>query len=160
MSKTTISVKTYIDAQPEVCFDLARDIGIHCQTSTSTQERAIAGVTTGMIVLGETVTFEGVHFGIRQRLTAQVTQFERPHRFVDEMLQGAFQSLRHVHEFSAEGSGTEMCDTLIWTSPLGVIGKLADRLFLKSHMRRFVVERNSKLKRIAEDIASSDTPLA
>ena len=78
---TTIIVQTSINAPIEICFDLARDIGVHCQTSISTQERAIAGVTTGLIGLGEEVTFEGVHFGVRQRLTARVIEFDRPHRF-------------------------------------------------------------------------------
>jgi len=155
---TTIIVQTSINAPIEICFDLARDIGVHCQTSISTQERAIAGVTTGLIGLGEEVTFEGVHFGVRQRLTARVIEFDRPHRFVDEMLKGAFQSLRHIHEFSRVSSGTMMKDTLIWTSPLGLLGKLADKLFLEAHMRQFLLERNTLLKQIAEDVANAEPP--
>jgi hypothetical protein len=69
-------VETFIAAPPEVCFDLARDIGLHCETARHTQERAVAGVTSGLIGPGEWVTFEGVHFGIRQQLTARVTEFE------------------------------------------------------------------------------------
>lgn len=134
----------------ETCFDLARDIGLHCRTAAGTQERAVAGVTTGLIGLGEEVTFEGVHFGIRQRLTARITSFERPHYFEDTMLRGAFQALRHIHAFQTEGNGTLMTDTLIWTAPFGPLGKLADTLFLKTHMRRFLIERNANLKRIAE----------
>jgi ligand-binding SRPBCC domain-containing protein len=146
----TIIVETYIAAPITACFDLARDIGIHCQTSVSTQERAVAGVTTSLIGLGEEVTFEGVHFGIRQRLTARVTHFDPPHCFVDEMQRGAIQSLRHEHAFKMEGTGTVMTDTLTWTSPLGWLGKLADRLFLETHMRQFLIERNANLKQIAE----------
>ena len=147
---TTITVETYIQVPIEVCFDLTRDIGIHCLTAARTKERAVAGVTTGMIGLGEEVTFEGVHFGIRQRLTARIVQFDRPHRFEDEMLRGAFRSMRHIHEFTEEGPGTRMKDTLIWTSPLGLLGILADRLFVESHMRQFLIERNANLKKIAE----------
>lgn len=146
----TIIIETYIDVPPGVCFDLARDIGIHCQTAAGTQERAVAGVTTGLIGLGEEVTFEGVHFGIRQRLTSRITEFDRPHSFTDEMLRGAFRSLRHIHEFRAVGTGTVMQDTLFWTSPLGWLGKVADRLFLEAHMRQFLIDRNAHLKRIAE----------
>jgi ligand-binding SRPBCC domain-containing protein len=146
----TITVETYIDVPPIICFDLARDIGIHCQTTAGTQERVVAGVTTGLIGLGEEVTFEAVHFGIRQRLTARITHFDRPHCFVDEMLQGAFRSLRHIHEFRPEGTGTVMQDTLVWKSPLGWLGKVADRLFLEAHMRQFLIERNAHLKQIAE----------
>src|SRR5687768_6093720 len=130
----TITVETHIEASVETCFDAARDIGLHCQTVAHTQERAVAGVTSGLIGLGQTVTFEGVHFGIRQRLTARVTKFERPIYFVDEMTQGAFQSMRHVHEFIPQGQSTLMRDTIEWKSPLGVLGLLADTLFLKRYM--------------------------
>ena len=155
---TTITVETYINAPIKTCFDLARDITIHCQTSASTQERAVAGVISGLIGMGQEVTFEGVHFGIRQRLTARVVEFDRPYRFVDEMLKGAFKSLRHIHEFSPEGLGTMMKDTLIWTSPLGVLGKVADKLFLEAHMRQFLVARNAHLKQIAEDVSAAELP--
>ncbi|MCW3055231.1 MAG: cell division protein [Chthonomonadales bacterium] len=147
---TTITVETYIQVPVEICFDLARDIGLHCRTAACTQERAVAGVTTGLIGLGEEVTFEAVHFGIRQRLTSLITEFDPPHCFADEMLRGAFKALRHVHEFRSEGSGTVMTDTLTWTAPFGILGKLADTLFLKSHMRHFLRERNANLKQIAE----------
>jgi len=147
---TIITVETYIQAPVEICFDLARDIGLHCRTAASTQERAVGGVTTGLIGLGEEVTFEAVHFGIRQRLTAHITEFDPPHGFTDEMLRGAFKTLRHVHEFRSEGAGTVMTDTLTWTAPFGILGKLADSLFLKAHMRHFLKERNANLKQIAE----------
>ena len=146
----TIVVETNIDAPIERCFDLARDIGLHCATSSHTQERAVAGVTTGLIGLGESVTFEGVHFGIRQRLTSKIIEFDSPHRFTDEMTRGAFKSLRHVHEFSPTQAGTLMRDTVVWTSPLGVLGTLVDRLVLERHLRNFLVERNAKLKEVAE----------
>ena len=146
----TIVVETKIDASVAVVFDLARDIQIHCQTASSTQERAIEGVTDGLIGLGESVTFEAVHFGIRQRLTARVVEFDYPNKFVDEMLAGAFKTMRHIHEFSPSDNGTLMVDTLIWTSPMGVLGTLTDKLFLERHMRGFLEIRNKALKRIAE----------
>lgn len=145
-----IIVETPIQAAPQRCFDLARDIGLHCRTSAKTQERAVAGVTQGLIGLGESVTFEGVHFGIRQQFSATVTEFKSPHRFVDEMTRGAFKNMRHIHEFRAQNGGTLMRDTLIWTSPLGVLGTLADKLFLERHLRNFLIERNAQLKIEAE----------
>ena len=146
----TLIVETNIQAAPERCFDLARDIDLHCATASRTQERAIAGVTSGLIGLGESVTFEGVHFGVRQRFTARVTEFDFPHRFVDEMTRGAFRTMKHVHEFAPHNSGTRMTDTLIWTSPLGIMGVIADKLFVERHLRHFLLERNAALKAFAE----------
>ncbi len=43
-----------------------------------------------------------------------------------------------------------MKDTLIWTSPLGILGKIADKLLIERHLRNLVQTRNTKLKEIAE----------
>ena len=129
---------------------MVRNIGLHCRTSSGTQEKAVAGVTEGMIGLGESVTFEAVHLGIRQRLTSKVVEFDRPSRFVDEMQRGVFKSLRHIHEFMPDGQGTLMRDTLMWVSPLGVLGAVADMLVVKQHLRRYLIERNAALKSAIE----------
>lgn len=146
-----ITIETLILALPQRCFDLARDIDVHCQSTASTRERAVAGVTSGLIGPGQTVTFEAVHFGVRQRLTSKITDFDAPHRFADEMVEGAFASLRHVHEFEARGEHTLMRDTVEWRSPLGFLGKIADVLFLKAYMTRFIEKRGVELKNIAEN---------
>jgi len=146
----TITVDTSIHAPQAVVFDAARDIALHCRTTDWTGERAVAGVTHGLIGLGESVTFEAVHFGVRQRLTGQVVEMEIPHRFVDVMLRGAFAELRHTHEFLPEGTGTIMRDTLEWRAPLGPLGRLADALFLVRYMTKFLVRRGTALKSAVE----------
>jgi ligand-binding SRPBCC domain-containing protein len=145
-----IILETFIEAPAEVCFDLVRDIRIHTETTVHTNEKAVGGVTEGMIGLGQTATFEGTHFGMRQRLTVKVTAFERPHLFVDEMIEGRFKSFKHTHEFTSQTCGTLMRDTLEWTSPLGILGRLVDELLLKKHLRSLVSKRNEKRKEIAE----------
>ena len=145
-------IETEIGASVELCFDLARDIEIHCATTAETEERIVAGKTSGLLELGDQVTFEAVHFGIRQRLCARIVEYDRPHRFTDQMVSGAFKSLRHIHEFETSGDGTLMRDTLEWESPLGLLGKIADRLAVKKHMRDFLLARNKELKRIIEGL--------
>lgn len=97
-----IIVKTFleINAPIEICFDLARDIRLHTRTVwRHTKERAVGGTYASRINRGETVTFEATHFLIRQRLTSRITEFERPYIFVDQMVSGAFKSMKHTHEF-------------------------------------------------------------
>jgi ligand-binding SRPBCC domain-containing protein len=147
---TTIIVETRIAAPIDVCFDLARDVDAHLKTSSSTAERAVGGKTSGLLDLGDVVTFEAVHFGIRQRLTSKIVEFDRPRRFVDEMVKGAFASLRHVHEFVVDGGSVVMRDTLTWRSPLGLLGVVADKLFVEGHMRAFMMKKQSELKEYAE----------
>lgn len=149
-----IILETQIKAPAETCFDLMRDIRIHTETTTQTNEKAVAGVTDGMIGPGQTVTFEGTHFGIRQRLTVQVVEFDRPALFVDEMIEGNFKAFKHIHEFFPNEGGTLMRDTLVWTSPLGILGKIVDKLLLERHLRSLVSGRNVRLKAIAEAAAT------
>lgn len=145
-----IKHEIYIEAPIQICFDLARNIQVHMETTSKTKERAIGGVTEGLIELGESVTWEAVHLGVKQKLTAKITEMEKPYRFTDEMVKGAFHSFTHTHEFIENGTGTVMKDEFAYISPLGILGKLADRLFLKKYMKAFIVNRALALKEIAE----------
>ncbi|MCM3694740.1 SRPBCC family protein [Neobacillus niacini] len=145
-----IEHKQFIKAPIEVCFDLARDVNVHTQTTLKTKERAVGGVTKGLLEEGDSVTWEAVHFGIKQRLTARVIFMEKPHSFVDVMVKGAFKSFIHIHQFTAEGKGTMMIDHFQYKSRFGPIGVLIDKLFLEKYMKRFIVIRAKELKKIAE----------
>ncbi|OCT15817.1 cell division protein [Paenibacillus pectinilyticus] len=146
-----IESELYINAPIEVCFDLARSIDIHAKSTSQTKERAIGGVTSGLIELGQSVTWEAIHFGIKQQLTAQITEMDFPHRFVDEQIRGAFKRFRHTHEFIEVNGGTLMIDIFEYDAPFGIMGKLASALFLKSYMERFLMKRNIYIKKVAEE---------
>lgn len=145
-----IVLRTPVAAPPSRCFDLARDVDLHQRSTAASHERAVAGVTSGLMKAGDEVTWEATHFGVRQRLTSRITEFEPPNRFVDEMVRGAFRRFRHEHQFLSVPDGTEMVDIFDYTSPLGALGRLADRLFLRRYMTRLLSERNAYLKRVAE----------
>jgi ligand-binding SRPBCC domain-containing protein len=146
----SIRIETAIGASPERCFDLARDVGAHVRSTKGTDERPIAGVTMGLMGLGDEVTWEATHLWVRQRLTVRITRFESPRLFQDEMVRGPFASMRHLHEFVPRGGGTTMVDTFSFTSPLGALGAIFDRLFLAGYLRRFLLSRAAALKGMAE----------
>lgn len=147
----TIRLETHIHAPQETVFDLARDLEIHAQTVPQTREMAWGASEGNKVGAGDRLTFEATHFSVRQRLVVQVTAFEPPTLFADEMVRGAFRSLSHMHTFEAmPDGGTIMRDVLEFTSPLGPLGLLADRLFLTRYMTRFLQTRNARLKQIAE----------
>jgi ligand-binding SRPBCC domain-containing protein len=145
-----IRIETLIHASPEACFDLARNVEAHIASTSRTKERAVGGVTTGLLELGDEVTWEATHFGIRQRLTSRITRFDRPRMFIDVMVRGAFRGFEHLHEFSPEGGGTRMVDVFSYRAPLGLLGRLADVLFLERHMRDFLTDRARCLKETLE----------
>lgn len=153
---TSLVVVTRIEAPIELCFDLARSIEAHNQSSAFTGERAVPpGRTTGLLEIGDVVTFEGVHFGMRQRFTARITELNRPYLFVDELVKSSFRSMRHIHDFRSVGGVTIMTDALEWRSPFGPLGVLADAVAVKRHMRAFLVRKQGVLKEMAERVAAS-----
>jgi ligand-binding SRPBCC domain-containing protein len=147
---STIILKLNIKAPPPVCFDLARNIDVHEASTAQTGEQAIAGVTTGLISLGESVTWRAKHFGIWQTLSSKITEFDYPKRFVDEMVSGAFRHFRHEHTFEAVGSGTLMTDIFEYSVPYGLAGSIFDKLVLKRYMTRLLVQRNAVIRAYAE----------
>ncbi|QHS54681.1 SRPBCC family protein [Mucilaginibacter sp. 14171R-50] len=153
-----IELSTTINAAIQCCFDVSRDIDIHMASTAHTGEKAISGRTSGLIGLGETVTWRAKHFGIWQNLTSKITEFNSPNFFVDEMVEGAFKSFRHKHYFDKlNDSQTLMRDVFIFKSPLGVFGNLADRLFLKQYMTNLLVKRNLVIKKEAEAQTIADS---
>lgn len=146
----TIRLETYIDASPERCFDLSLNVDAHSGSVAHTHERPVAGVTSGAMKLGDTVTWEAVHFGIKQHLTSKITAYERPSRFTDEMIKGIFQEITHIHEFVPQSTGTLMIDLFTFRAPLGILGRIAEALFLNGYMKRLLLTRNRYLKQVAE----------
>ena len=146
-----IKLHTSISASKEVVFDLSRSIDLHKLSTAHTNEEAIAGVTTGLISLNESVTWRAKHFGIYQNLTSKVIEFERPDFFVDIMVKGAFKSFRHEHHFEEIDGETIMEDVFDYQSPLGILGAIADRLFLKRYMTNLLSKRNEMIKEVVEN---------
>lgn len=145
-----ITVSTDIRAEPAVCFDLARSVEAHLATTRHTGERAVAGVTSGLLGLGDQVTWRARHLGIEQHLTSRITAFDRPRHFRDEMTRGVFARLAHDHYFAPTPSGTVMRDVLDYASPFGPLGRLVDAAYLTSYLTRFLADRGRALKHLAE----------
>ena len=145
-----IELVTLILAPRERCFDLSRSVDLHVASTEDTGERAVAGVTSGLLHLGDEVTWSARHFGVRQRLTSRITAFDRPGHFRDSMVSGAFRRFDHDHFFDAGGEATEMRDVFDFESPLGPLGRIADALVLTGYLRGFLERRNAVIKRAAE----------
>jgi ligand-binding SRPBCC domain-containing protein len=146
----TIVLTTRIAAPPERCFDLARSVDLHRASLGASGERAVAGVVSGLIGAGEQVTWEATHFGVRQRLTSRITAFDRPWHLRDSMLSGAFRRFDHDRWFEPDGGGTLVRERFDFEAPLGILGRLAERLFLTRYMTRLLTERNAVVKAVAE----------
>jgi ligand-binding SRPBCC domain-containing protein len=141
---------TFINAPIERCFDLSRSIDLHLASTARTGERAVAGVTTGLIRLGEQVTWRAKHLGVWQEFTSRITALDRPNHFRDEMVRGAFRSFEHDHYFIETHDGiTKMKDVLRFAAPIPLLGRFAE-LFLRPYLTGFLRERNEVLKKTSE----------
>ncbi len=146
----SIDITTRIAAPIQRVFDLSRSVDLHTASTAHTGERAVSGVTSGLMALGEEVTWRARHFGIWQNLTSRITAFERPFHFRDSLVRGAFRRFDHDHFFSQQGDITVMRDVFDYESPFGFIGRIADRLFLRRYMEQLLVRRNAVIKAAAE----------
>jgi ligand-binding SRPBCC domain-containing protein len=146
----TVRVVTMVNAPRERCFDLARSVDLHVRSAARTGEAAIAGTTSGLLGLGDKVTWRAKHFGIWQTLTSQITLFERPRHFRDSQVAGAFARFHHDHVFEASGTLTRVTDVFEYRAPLGLLGRLAEVLFLTRYMHGFLSGRALTIKKVAE----------
>jgi ligand-binding SRPBCC domain-containing protein len=148
---------TLVAAPVQRAFDLARSIDVHLLGNTHFGEQATAGTRTGLIGMGEQVTWRARHFWVSQELTSAITAFDPPGYFQDTMLRGAFRSMQHdhtFHELPPAPSGepqTEMRDVFRFSAPLGPLGWLAERLVLHRYMRNLLRERNRIIQQVAGD---------
>ena len=145
-----IEIKTAINAEIQLVFDLSRSTELHEISTKKTNEKAISGKTSGLFELNDKVTWRGKHFGIYQTLSVKITEFESPTFFKDEMTKGIFANFNHSHYFEKTDYGTLMTDCFEYKSPLGFLGRIADFLFLKKYMTNFLLKRNQVIKEFAE----------
>jgi len=145
-----IEIQTTIDAPREVCFDLARDLDLHVRSMHDSGERAIAGRTSGLIEMGEEVTWQARHFGLNHQHCSRITAFARPGHFRDSMVKGRFKRFEHDHFFNEKDGRTVMRDAIDFASPLGLLGGLVDRIVLARYLRSLIERRNRVIKDAAE----------
>lgn len=145
-----IELITKINAPIQRCFDLARSIDLHKLSTGGSKEDAIAGVTQGLIGMGETVTWRATHFKVRQILSSKITAFESPRYFRDEMIKGAFKYIKHDHVFEEKEGVTIMKDRFQFASPFGCLGEVANKLILTRYLKGLLQTRNEMIKEYAE----------
>jgi ligand-binding SRPBCC domain-containing protein len=139
------SAQVSMPVDPETAFDLSLSIDAHLDSFERSGERAIGGVTAGVIGLGEFVTWRARHFGITWTMTSTITEWDRPRRFVDEQRKGPFRSFRHEHRFEPTDQGTRLLDHVEFEAPFGLLGRAVERLVLARYLRRLIDVRNTFL---------------
>jgi ligand-binding SRPBCC domain-containing protein len=141
-----VQLTTTIAAPLDDCFMLALSVDAHARSMGSSGERAVSGVRSGAMELGQTVTWQARHFGLPFRMTSKITVYERPSLFVDEQVRGPFAAWWHEHRFEEKAGKTVMTDVVHYRSPAGSLGRLVERAFLERYMQRLLQQRNAWLE--------------
>jgi ligand-binding SRPBCC domain-containing protein len=75
---------------------------------------------------------------------------KKPDMFVDEQVKGDFKMMKHIHHFKPCDNGTIMIDVVEFEAPYGTMGKLFNKLYLTTYLKRLIEQRNKVLKEVAE----------
>jgi ligand-binding SRPBCC domain-containing protein len=144
----TIRLTTWMDAPMERCFKLSTSIDFHLASAAETQEKAIGGVTSGLIGEGESVKWRGRHLGRWLTHTSKIDGW-RPYTFFrDVMVEGWFVRFEHEHHFALMDDGTRMRDEVRFSAP-GMLSTIKEKI-VRRHLITFLKQRNALIKRAAE----------
>ena len=145
-----IQLTTFIKAPADRVFNLSRSIDLHTISTKQSNEKAVAGVTKGLININETVTWQAEHFFKKREFTSVISKMEYPGYFCDEMVKGDFVSFKHHHYFDATNGGTIMNDNIVFKTPYYILGSIFNKIYLTYYLKKLIIKRNQCIKKFAE----------
>lgn len=86
----------------------------------------------------------------------EITHVEPGAFFVDEQRIGPYRLWHHQHRFRAIPGGTEMTDLVHYQLPLGPLGTLAHRLFVRRQLEGIFEYRRTALEKVFGKMSSRD----
>ena len=147
----TIRHEVRVGAPAARCFDLARSVDLHVDSSGAIAARAVAGRTHGLSGDGDQTTWSARFFGVRFAMATRVGDFAPPVAFGDRLTRGLLRRFAHVYRFTPRpDGGCAMSDELMVEAPFGPLGWAFERLYLARKMRTLVRRRLEHIRRVAE----------
>jgi len=146
----TIHLTTFIAAPVSRVFDLARSVDVHKQSMNKHREEAVAGIRCGLIEKNETVTWKAKHLFKTRFFRTEIIDMKKPDMFVDEQVKGDFKMMKHIHHFKPCDNGTIMIDLVEFEAPYGTVGKIFNKIYLTTYVKKLIEQRNKVLKEFAE----------
>jgi hypothetical protein len=84
------------------------------------------------------------------RWTTKIISWEPPHSFIDLQLSGPYRLWRHEHHFAAEGNGTRITDEVHYVLPLGIVGRIAHMVKVRSDVEAIFAYRGAAVRQVFE----------
>lgn len=80
------------------------------------------------------------------RWRSRIASWQPGHRFVDLQERGPYRAWWHEHSFREEGGRTVMEDRVCYAPPLGLLGRLVNRIFIAPALRRIFQYRGDVIR--------------
>ena len=96
-------------------------------------------------------------WGIQLDWMTEITQVEHEKYFIDEQRFGPYKFWHHQHHFKAIEGGTEMTDILTYGLPMGIFGRIANRIFVADKLQQIFEFRKQKVMELFGDYPSTGT---
>ena len=87
----------------------------------------------------------------------EITQVSIPHYFVDEQRSGPYAFWHHQHHFKTVSGGVEMSDEVNYGLPMGILGKIANRLFVQRKVNAIFDHRSKTLLEVFGNVGMEIT---
>ncbi len=143
MKTFTLTNELWLPHQPQDVFPFFADaFNLERLTSPSLGFQVLTPPPIEMKV-GTLIDYRVRLRGIPMRWQSEITEWEPPHRFMDEQRRGPYRQWIHEHTFTSQDGGTMAKDTVRY-AVLG--GAIVQRLFVTSELKRIFQYRNAALK--------------
>jgi len=86
--------------------------------------------------------------GFRVYWMTEITHVVQGHYFVDEQRRGPYRLWHHQHHFREMEGAVEMTDIVHYQLPLGILGALANRLFVGRQLEHIFTYRKEKIEEV------------
>jgi len=86
--------------------------------------------------------------GIPLTWVTEITHVQEPHYFVDEQRFGPYALWHHKHFFNEIPGGIEMRDQVHYALPMGILGRIANSLFVEKQLKHIFDFRFKKMEEL------------
>jgi 8-oxo-dGTP diphosphatase len=147
-----------VDAAPRAVAGVLRDVSVVAAALGGEGHRLTAPVR--LLSVGDEVRL-AVRLlpGLRIPVRTRITRID-PDGMASTLVAGPVRAVAHVVTLTSGPAGTWLRDELRWTSLVGPLGRLADRLLLRRLLRRVLAARATALTAHAERLAAAPVVVA
>lgn len=146
----TIHLTTFIAQSADIVFDLTRHVGLQRDALLAYQQQAVDGTRFGLLESGETITWRARHFFRDRLIRLKTCEMIPGDRLILEQVKGPFLSYRQERYLKSCENGSILIDLIHYEWKQGVLGRIADRLFLGAYLEKLLNLHIDAIRRAAE----------